>query len=368
MPLSNFQPEHYDALLSEKTDRVRKLFTPFTAIEPRVYSSTPSHYRMRAEFRIRHIDNEPYYVMFRKDSPKDAHVIENFNIACPTIADIMQPLRQLIASSDELKRRLFQVDFLSGLCGELLVTLIYHRPLDDAWLAEARALSDKLSVKIIGRSRKQKMILDRDYITETLQADNESFQFRHYENSFTQPNAHVNESMISWACSQIASQGNTDSSDLLELYCGCGNFTIPLSRYFARVLATEVSKSSVKAAQENCELNKVSNIEVVRLSAEEISAALKGLRPYRRLAHLALGDYQLNTVFVDPPRAGLDDFTRDMVSEFDQILYISCNPETLARDLEQLCRNHEVKSLAFFDQFPYTTHMECGVFLQRKPR
>lgn len=364
MPLSDFQPEYYDTLLSDKADQVRKPFAQFTALEPAVFPSSPSHYRMRAEFRIKHIDNEPHYVMFRKDSPKEAHIIETFDVACPAIAEVMQPLRKLIAASDELKRRLFQVDFLSGLCGDILVTLIYHRPLDDAWQTEANKLRETLSLKIIGRSRKQKLVLDQDYITETLQADGQRYQFRHYENSFTQPNARVNEAMISWACSQVSSLGS--NTDLLELYCGCGNFTIPLSRYFQNVLATEVSKTSVRAAQENCELNGVSNIEVVRLSAEEISAALKGVRPFRRLAHLALSDYQLNTVFVDPPRAGLDDFTRIMVSEFEQILYISCNPQSLLRDLEHLCQNHHVKSLAFFDQFPYTTHMECGVFLQRK--
>ncbi|MFT5574654.1 MAG: tRNA (uracil-5-)-methyltransferase [Bermanella sp.] len=362
MPLSNVQPEHYNSLLHSKADLLREPFSRFTTIEPAIFPSSPNHYRMRAEFRIKHIDNEPHYVMFRKDSPKEAHIIETFKVACPAIADVMQPLRELIAASEELKRRLFQVDFLSGLCGELLVTLIYHRPLGDEWLAEAASLAKQLPVKIIGRSRKQKLVLDRDYIIETLEADGHSYPFRHYENSFTQPNARVNEAMISWACTQV----KQSTSDLLELYCGCGNFTIPLSRYFENVLATEVSKSSVHAAQENCELNGVSNIDVVRLSAEEISAALKGVRPFRRLAHLQLDDFNLNTVFVDPPRAGLDDFTRDMVSEFDQILYISCNPQTLLRDLEHLCQNHHIKSLAFFDQFPYTSHMECGVFLQKE--
>ena len=361
MPLRAFKPDHYSSLLEAKTRLVREPFTQFTALEPAIFPSEPSHYRMRAEFRIRHIDNVPHYVMFRKEDPREAHIITRFDIACEPIAAVMQPLRELIAASDELSRRLFQVDFLSGQCGEVLVTLIYHRPLDDAWRAEAEALMQQLPIHIIGRSRKQKVVLERDFVTESLHADGKHFQFRHYENSFTQPNAKVNEAMISWACEQVSSA----SGDLLELYCGCGNFTIPLSRYFSRVLATEISKTSVRAAQENSALNGVDNIDVVRLSAEEISAALKGVRPFRRLAHLNLDAFDLKTVFVDPPRAGLDDFTRDMVCEFDQILYISCNPQTLLRDLNHLCQNHHIKSLAFFDQFPYTTHMECGVFLQR---
>lgn len=363
MPLSEFQPEHYTSLLQAKVANLREPFSQFTTLEPDIFPSPPSHYRMRAEFRIKHIDNTPQYVMFRKDEPRDAHVITEFPVACKSIADVMQPLRERIAASDTLKRRLFQVDFLSGLSGEVLVTLIYHRPLDEDWQAEAEALTRQLPIHVIGRSRKQKAVLTRDFITESLLSDGQHFQFRHYENSFTQPNARVNEAMIGWACAQVAGS----DADLLELYCGCGNFTIPLARYFSRVLATEISKTSVLAAQENCSLNGADNIDVVRLSAEEISAALKGVRPFRRLAHLDLNDFNLQTVFVDPPRAGLDDFTREMVSEFQQILYISCNPHTLLRDLEHLCQNHHIKSLAFFDQFPYTTHMECGVFLQRKP-
>ena len=363
MPLSEFQPDHYLQLLKAKADHLREPFAQFTALEPELFASPSRHYRMRAEFRIKHIDNIPHYVMFRKNEPREAHVITEFNIACQPISTLMQELRELVAASDELRRRLFQVDFLSGLSGEVLVTLIYHRPLDEHWQAAAQAIAQQLSINIIGRSRKQKLVLSRDYITEKLHADDRGFAFRHYENSFTQPNAAVNEKMIDWACAQV----KECDGDLLELYCGCGNFTIPLSAYFPRVLATEVSKTSVQAAQENCSLNDVHNIDVVRLSAEEISAALKGLRPFRRLAHLDLAEFDLKTVFVDPPRAGLDDFTRDMVNEFDRILYISCNPQTLLRDLEHLCQNHRIKSLAFFDQFPYTTHMECGVFLDRNP-
>jgi tRNA (uracil-5-)-methyltransferase len=74
----------------------------------------------------------------------------------------------------------------------------------------------------------------------------------------------------------------------------------------------------------------------------------------------------LNTVFVDPPRAGLDEHTEKMVAAFDSIIYISCNPETLAANLAHICQTHNISRFAMFDQFPYTHHMECGVFLERK--
>jgi tRNA (uracil-5-)-methyltransferase len=71
-------------------------------------------------------------------------------------------------------------------------------------------------------------------------------------------------------------------------------------------------------------------------------------------------------VLVDPPRAGLDEGTTGLISDMEHIIYISCNPETLARDLEQLTQTHTVTLAAIFDQFPHTSHIECGVFLQRR--
>ena len=69
---------------------------------------------------------------------------------------------------------------------------------------------------------------------------------------------------------------------------------------------------------------------------------------------------------MDPPRAGLDPATTALVSGFDNILYISCNPQTLVANLHEISLTHRVTDLAMFDQFPYTHHMEMGVLLQRR--
>ena len=92
----------------------------------------------------------------------------------------------------------------------------------------------------------------------------------------------VNQEMLSWACAHAQ---NTDQ-DLLELYCGMGNFTIPLSKHYRRVLATEVSKVATRAAQDNLVLNEVDNVSFARLAAEEVTQALNGDREFRRLKSL----------------------------------------------------------------------------------
>ena len=154
--------------------------------------------------------------------------------------------------------------------------------------------------------------------------------------------------------------------DFLESYCGLGNFTLPLSHYFDKVLATEISKGSIHAALENCELNGVENITFARLASEEMTEALQGVREFTRLKEIDLKAYDFSTVLVDPPRAGLDLGTIELISNIDNIIYISCNPETLAGNLHSLCRSHRIERFAMFDQFPYTDHMECGVLLKRK--
>ena len=73
-----------------------------------------------------------------------------------------------------------------------------------------------------------------------------------------------------------------------------------------------------------------------------------------------------STVLVDPPRAGLDEASIGLISKIENIIYISCNPETLARDLKTLTQTHEVMEAAMYDQFPHTAHVESGVFLKKK--
>jgi tRNA (uracil-5-)-methyltransferase len=110
----------------------------------------------------------------------------------------------------------------------------------------------------------------------------------------------------------------------------------------------------------------VQNVQVIKLAAEEVAQALQG-REFNRLVDIDLNAYNFQTIFVDPPRSGLDDLTRQLSAQFEHILYISCNPETLARDLGTLLQTHDLVASALFDQFPYSHHIESGVLLVKKP-
>ncbi|MFD3248774.1 tRNA (uridine(54)-C5)-methyltransferase TrmA [Rahnella aquatilis] len=357
--------EHYDDQLAEKTARLTAMMSPYNAPQPDVFRSPVSHYRMRAEFRVWHDEGDLYHIMF--DQQTKARVrVDQFPIASELINRLMPKLIAAIKQDPALRRKIFQIDYLSTRSGKIIASLLYHRKLDDEWQQAATALRDQLradgfDIQLIGRAAKTKIMLDQDYVDEVLPVAGRDMIYRQVENSFTQPNAEMNIQMLEWALK--ATENST--GDLLELYCGNGNFSLALARNFRRVLATEIAKPSVAAAQFNIAANQIDNVQIIRMAAEDFTQALNGVREFRRLQDIDLSGYECNTIFVDPPRSGLDDETVKMVAGYDRILYISCNPETLCANLETLSKTHRVTRLALFDQFPYTHHMESGVLLEK---
>ncbi len=359
---SNPDPSRYQNQISEKLSAVKKQFENITLPNIEVFHSEPVHYRLRCEFKVWHEGNIAHYAMYHPGEHKKPYIIEDFIVASELVNSLMPSLLAAINASDILRRRLFSVEFLTTLSGQALITLLYHRPLDATWEVEASTLANILGADIIGRSRKQKIVLNKDYVTETLNVAGRDYHYQQIETGFTQPNGRVNQQMLSWALEKSRLFGG----DLLELYCGNGNFTLPLAQNFKHVLATEIAKVSVNSALFNLHKNQINNVEIVRMSSEEITQALQKVRPFRRLKQINLDSYDFSTVFVDPPRSGLDMQTLDLLHRFDNILYISCNPTTLHENLSALTEHYDIKHFAIFDQFPYTPHLECGAILNRR--
>lgn len=362
---SHIHPDNYPQQLADKTQQMTELFNDYAMPSAEVFSSEPLNYRLRAEFRVWHDGDDVFYIMFNKDT-KEKYRVDKFPVASVIVNEAMQALIANIKDNELLRRKLFQVDFLSTLSGELLISLLYHKQLDEQWQEQATQLQQTLSViapvDIIGRARKQKVVLGKEYVTEILTVKGKQYRYQQVENSFTQPNGGVNQKMLTWASNAT----ENSSGDLVELYCGNGNFSIALAENFDKVLATEISKSSVTSAQVNIRDNNVKNLDIIRMSSEEFSQAMNGEREFRRLQGFDLTQYSYDTVLVDPPRAGLDPASEELVSRFEKIIYISCNPQTLHHNLQTLSKTHTIDNFALFDQFPYTDHIECGVILTRK--
>lgn len=356
--------KNYDEQLNYKIQREKNRFSNLTTCNFDIIKSTPKNFRNRAEFRVwweKDENNDKDILTYAmNDFNKEILKIDSCEIVNEDIKNLMPKLLTELEKSMILSFRLFAIEFLVSSTSDMLVTLIYHKKLEDEWINLAREIEQKLNIKIIGRSRKQKIVLSSDFINESLNINGQEFKFAYEENGFTQPNTSVNIKMIEWVLNNI----EKSNKDLCELYCGGGNFTIPLSKKFSKVLATEISKTSIKSALRNCSLNGINNIEFIRMSSEEFVEALNEVRAFNRLKNIDLKSYDFDTIFMDPPRSGLDDTTRALAKNFTNIIYISCNPETLHRDLEELLKTHKIVRFALFDQFAYSEHIECGVILK----
>jgi tRNA (uracil-5-)-methyltransferase len=361
MSLPEICPERYDQLLAEKVSGIRDTFAPFQLPEIEVFASPKTHYRLRAEFRVWHEGDDLYYVMFEPGDNRNPIRLDECEMVAPRIREVMFDLLDMIKTNSALRFKLFQIDFLSTLSGELLVSLLYHRPIDQEWAEQVQSLRSRFNIDVVGRSRKKKVILERDFVIEKLDINGRIYTYKQVENSFTQPNGELCREMICWALDVTKGA----KGDLVEFYCGNGNFTLPLAQNFRRVVATEISKTSVRAAEYNIEVNGVTNLDILRMPSEDLTKVLRGELATRKVQGLDLESCEFSTVLVDPPRSGLDDGTVEQVKQYDNIVYISCNPETLLQNLETITETHKVERFAVFDQFPYTHHLECGVYLTR---
>ena len=102
------------------------------------------------------------------------------------------------------------------------------------------------------------------------------------------------------------------------------------------------------------------------LDADELLSAFGGVWFFNRIKYISLHDFNLSHVLVDPPRAGLSESVINFIKNFKNIIYISCNPDTLKENLNELTKSHKVIKFALFDQFANTHHIECGVLLEAK--
>ena len=382
-------PEQYESLLAVKVSQLEGLLAEATgAVLPptEVFESEREHFRMRANFKLWREEDEVHYVMYERDAPSKVPIeVPHYPMGSTRIGELMPPLRDALCHEPVLKQRVNDVRFLTTTTGDALVSLTYNRPIDQdgEWLAAAEQLAAALSdeahdpalqharpaVKLVGRSRNVKLVVGGERVSEVLQVRGRGeCAYQQTEGAFSQPNARVCEEMLSWAVDATRDVGGT--SDLCELYCGNGCFTVALAPNFRHVIATEMSKASVQLAEHNLASNAgCENVRVARLSAEDFVVAHAGERRFKRLddagIDLAVAD-RMETLFVDPPRAGLDETCRSLAKGFERVLYISCNPETLARDVHALRDTHRVTRVAAFDQFPYTPHLEAGVLLERR--
>ena len=149
------------------------------------------------------------------------------------------------------------------------------------------------------------------------------------------------------------------SDIVIDAYCGTGTIGIIASKYAGHVYGVELNKDAVRDAKKNAKLNNIENIDFVNTDAG------------RYMVNIADEGLKADVVIMDPPRAGSDiKFLKSLVKlSPKKVVYISCNPETLARDLMFLSKNrYKIRKIQPVDMFPHTEHVECAALLEFNPK
>lgn len=308
-------------------------------------------YRSRCEFGYKN----NFYVMY--DKSKKVY-LSSFLKATKYISNLMPVLLDEINSNDIIKQKLFQINFRSNNIGNVMVSLIYHQQITDKLIQQINLLANELSIQIILRAKNELYKTSGKNFYDRIEEHKITLKQTDY--SFYQPNSYLLKRMISKVNSMIE-----DQNDLMELYCGVGTFTLPLSKKFNKVFATENNRSSLRCLQESISFNKINNISFSRLSDIEVSELLNG-RKFNRMNDIDINSFNFSHVLVDPPRSGMNSSLIEVIKKFTYIIYVSCNPNSFFRDIEQLKR-FKIIDLEAYDQFPSTQHLEIICLLKKTP-
>ena len=172
---------------------------------------------------------------------KKAVLVDSFPMGSDAMRAAMPSVRSLVERDDaNLRRRLFQVEFLTATSGGVVVAMCYHRKLDEEWVKAAEGMREEmnrmhpeLNVSIVGRANRMRKVIGNAFVMENVHLDGTVLKYKQLEGQFAQPNAQIATEMLKFARSCCAPSSNTN--DFLELYCGNGHFTVALSPFFERV-------------------------------------------------------------------------------------------------------------------------------------
>lgn len=170
---------------------------------------------------------------------------------------------------------------------------------------------------------------------------------------FIQVNEGVNQQMVARALAWLEVQ---PTDRVLDLFCGMGNFTLPLATQAASVVGVEGVPALVEKGQENARQNELHNVTFFHANLEEDVTR----QPWAKSG--------FDKVLLDPARAGAAGVMQHIIKlQPRRIVYVSCNPATLARDSEQLLRaGYQIQRLAMLDMFPHTGHLESMALFEHK--
>ena len=307
-------------------------------------------YRSRCEFGYQN----KYYIMHASNG--DKIYLDKFDVARPCISSLMPKILEIINSDELIYKKLFQINFRANSSDKVMVTLVYHKKLSEELEIMVSKISNKLGIQLIARAKNEFYSSGNGFLEDIIEGTD--ITLYQTDQSFYQPNHFMMPRMVKKVIEML-----DQPNDLLELYCGSGTFTLPLSKYFTKVFATENNRQSIKCLDKAIKDNKINNINYSRLSDDEVTELLEG-RIFRRMNGLDINSFNFSHILVDPPRSGLTQNVLNILNKFDKVIYVSCNLETYVRDIK-LLNTFSINDIEIFDQFPNTNHIEIVSLLSK---
>ncbi|MCD7844654.1 MAG: 23S rRNA (uracil(1939)-C(5))-methyltransferase RlmD [Oscillospiraceae bacterium] len=361
----------YPQQLAWKENRVRRLIGCFGPVQPILGMESPYHYRnkVQAAFGLggrRRIISGVYQSSSHRIVPVDRCMIED-KTADKIIVTIrgLMPSFHMLAYDERtgtgfLRHVLVKRGFATG---QVMVVLVAASPIFKLQKPFVKKLldlhpeittivlniNDKFTPLVLGQ--REKVLYGKGYIEDVLCGKT----FRISPRSFYQVNPVQTEVLYSTA---IALAGLTGQETVLDAYCGTGTIALIASDSARKVLGVELNRDAVRDAIANARQNGVTNCWFTAADAGEY------------MDDMAAHHDRPDVVFMDPPRAGSDEkFLRSLLRlSPPKVIYISCNPETLARDLKTLCPGgYKLETAQPVDMFPWTGHVEtiCALSLEK---
>ncbi|MCD6581216.1 MAG: 23S rRNA (uracil(1939)-C(5))-methyltransferase RlmD [Desulfuromusa sp.] len=274
--------------------------------------------------------------------------IEECPIIAPELNILLTYLRNFI-NHTAYARDISQIDLAIDDSKKCLAVIHYsgHNLSSLADLLKAENLAADLLIK--SRSRRKLISVRGDGVLQ-ISVDHPALKLRYAAGSFAQINLEQNRVLVNMVLNLAELTGD---EQLLDLYCGMGNLSLPLARRARQVVGIEESADSINMARENGRLNQIDNVEFYCQSAEGALGHFTQQNP-------------VDLLFLDPPRSGSIATMHELLKiPVKKVIYVSCDPQTLARDLKLLVNGgYEVISSQPLDMFPQTHHCESVSLLQ----
>jgi 23S rRNA (uracil1939-C5)-methyltransferase len=380
--LQHMSPEaQLEARQTELQDNLERLgkVTPQTWLPP--LRGPVWGYRRRARLGAKFVTKKGKVVVgFRERLAPYIADVQHCDVLTPPVGDLITPLAELIMTLG-IRERVPQIEVAVADNAVALVFRVLDPPSPDD-LERLRAFRTAHGLRIYLQPGGLDSVHELDTPGEPLRYQLPKFkvELEFLPTDFIQINGAVNEALVSRAVELLEL---TPSAEVLDLFCGIGNFTLPMARLAKRVVGVEGDAALVARARHNAQRNQLENTEFHVADLARLPGSTAAIRPNSRAAPTPANAAIVNPpwlrkgythVVLDPPRAGALEVLASVVSlEPQRVLYISCHPGSLARDLGVLVNEHgfTLEAAGVLDMFPHTAHFESLALLspgKRKAR